>query len=130
MQNENLENKAGQVRRNPSRDNKNINQGQYNEKRVDNEADKNRDAETDKKKFSGNESSVDGGRVSDTSSDNTDNGRAGKTQQNAAGKNAGDKQTGSQDFQSTPQKRKADDASYDVNEQFDLDEDFGNSTRQ
>lgn len=124
MQNENLENnKAGQVRRNPSRDNKNINQGQNYEKRVDSEADSNRNAETDKKKFTGNENAVDGGRVSDTSGNNADNRRSGKTQQNATGKESGVEQAGSQSLQGSKD-------SYDINEQFDDNEDYGNSTRQ
>ncbi len=129
MQNEKIENQAGQVRRNPSRDNKNINRGQNYEKRVDSETNTNRDAETDKKKFVGNENSVDGGGVSDSTGDNSDNRRPGKTQQNAAGKDAGDKQTGSQGLQNSTQK-KADADSYDINEQFDDNEDYGNSTRQ
>lgn len=161
MQNENLENKAGQVRRNPSRDNKNINQGQNYEKRVDSETDSNRNAETDKKKFSGNENSVDGGRVSDSTGNNSDYGRAGKTQQSAAGEDeSGIEPTGSQGLQNSrgaqgsnsqgqseqqqAQKQsgessgrvKNDDAqkagagaSYDANEQFDDDEDYGSNVQ-
>lgn len=157
MQNENLENKAGQVRRNPSRDNKNITQGQNYEKRVDSETDSNRNAEADKKKFAGNENSVDGSRVSDSTGNNADYGRAGKTQQSAAGEDeSGIEPTGSQGLQNSrgaqgsnsqgqseqqqAQKQsgessggvKKDDAqkagagaSYDANEQFDDDEDYG-----
>lgn len=162
MQNENLENnKAGQVRRNPSRDNKNINQGQNYEKRVDSETGSNGNAKTDKKEFTGNENSVDGGRVSDTSGNNTDYGRSGKTQQNAAGENeSGFEQTGSQGLQNSrgaqgsnsqgqseqQQSKKqsgessggvkndeaqkaGSGASYDANEQFDDDEDYGSNVQ-
>ena len=37
MENENRENQSGQVRKNPTRDNKNINQGQANEKSFSNQ---------------------------------------------------------------------------------------------
>lgn len=154
MQNENLENKAGQVRRNPSRDNKNINQGKKNEnERVDIKTNSNRDAETDKTEFSGNENDMDSSRVSDTSGSHDDYRSAGKTQQNATGKDAGDKQTGSQGLQNSRgaqgsnsqgqseqqlSKKESGESTggvnYDANEQFDDDEDFGshqeNSTRQ
>ncbi len=154
MQNENLENKAGQVKRNPSRDNKNINQGSNNEKqRVDIQTNSNRDAETDKSEFAGDENAMDSGRVSDTSGGNDANRHSGKTQQNAAGKDSGDKQTGSQGLQRSSgaqdansqgqseqqlSKKESGESSgsvkYDANEQFDDDEDYGshqeNSTRQ
>lgn len=153
MQNEKSVNRSGQVRRNPSRDNKNINQGQnYEKERVDNKSIKNGDAETNQTQFSGNESPLDGSGVSNSTGNNNSDKRSGKTQQNAAGKDAGNQQIGSaqssraQDSNSQGEseqqqsKNKSGEPSvglkYDANEQFDYDEDFGshndkeNSTRQ
>lgn len=122
MQNENLENKAGQVRRNPSRDNKNINQGQNYKKRIDSES------------LTGNQNTVDDDGISDTTDVNADYGLVGKTQQNSAGENSGDEQTGSQGLQNKKSSGhvKNDDAqkaggggSYEANEQFDDDQDYG-----
>lgn len=161
MQNENLEKRSGQIRRNPSRDNKNINQGQnYEKERVDNKTNSNGDAQINQAQFSGNENSMDGSGVSDTAGSDNANQRSGKTQQSAAGEDAGNEQAGSQGLQNSrgAQGSNSQDqgqqqqyeaksgessvgvennaeeagggASYDANEQFDNDEDFGNSTRQ
>jgi hypothetical protein len=61
--------------------------------------------------------------------ENLDN-KAGQVKQNPAGKNKGNQQAGSQDLQESDKKQKTNDTGYDVNKQFDDDEDFGSSTRQ
>ncbi len=139
MQNEKSVNRLGQVKRNPSRDNKNINQGQnYEKERVDNKSIENGNAETNQAQFAGNESPLDSSGISDTAGSDNANQRSGKTKQKAAGKNAGDEQTGSQALQNShgaqgPDSQSGESAGsvkYDANEQFDDDEDFGSSTRQ
>lgn len=69
MQNENLENQSNQIRRNPSRNNTNVNQGQGHEKRFIEENEENRSAEINPSEYDRSESDVDGGGVSDSSGD-------------------------------------------------------------
>lgn len=68
MQNENLENQASPIRRNPSRNNTNVNQGQgYDKQRFNEESEENRNSEANSAEHDRSKSDVDGGGVSDTS---------------------------------------------------------------
>lgn len=69
MQNENLENQASPIRRNPSRNNTNVKQGQgYDKQRFNEESEENRSSEVHSSEHDQGQPDVDGGRVSDTNS--------------------------------------------------------------
>lgn len=71
MQNENVENQPNQIRRNPSRDNTNVNQGQSNEKRFNEDNSENRSLEIYSAEGDSSNADVESGGVSDSDSDSS-----------------------------------------------------------
>lgn len=126
MQNEKLENQSSRVKRNPSRENKNVNQGSGNEKRMDSENSTNRDVETNPTEYNRDEIDLDRSGISNSSGRELRGRESGESSQKRTDRSVSDKQAKPQDFQnSRARSSDEEEEEYDPIEQFDEDEDFG-----
>lgn len=121
-----------QVKRNPSRNNKNINQGQSHEKRLDTEHNQDRNTKIHSTTYHQNENILDGSRVPDSSGDELDNPKDRPSHNQKQKKTIGNQQAESQAFQKSlkpqgPQRERETehDMKYDNVKKFDEDQDYG-----
>ncbi len=98
MENENLENQSGQVRKNPTRDNKNIKQGQANEESFSRQ-------DASGKQIDHDEIDLDRSGIPGTQSDESRDFQSGAQRQTGSGQQAGSQGSNSQEFQQQAQQQ-------------------------